>query len=130
MDQAVRNALAEDPRVGYALIFGSEATGRRTPFSDLDIAIGLTPGARLDRGSLGEMIANLERATGRTVDLVVLDEASPALAYRTFRDGRLVFEPDRASRVRCETQAILEYLDFQPVEALCARAVLDAAAHG
>ena len=130
MDEAIRKALAADSRVGYALIFGSEATDRRTPFSDVDIAIGLKEGARLDQRDLGAIVSNLERAIGRTVDLVLLDDAPVGVAYRVFRDGRLVFEADHAARVRREAKAILEYLDFQPVEQMCARAVLDAAAHG
>jgi hypothetical protein len=36
---------------------------------------------------------------------------------------------DRAQAAR-KARAILEYLDFQPIEELFARGVLDAAAHG
>jgi len=32
--------------------------------------------------------------------------------------------------VERKTRAILEYLDFQPIEELCARGALAAAAHG
>jgi hypothetical protein len=33
------------------------------------------------------------------VDLVLLDEAGPGLAYRVFRDGRVVFVRDRSTLV-------------------------------
>jgi predicted nucleotidyltransferase len=49
MDDPIRDTLATYPQVAYALLFGSNATSRGTSFSDIDIAIGLRPGARLER---------------------------------------------------------------------------------
>lgn len=130
MDDAIRGVLEADPRVRYALVFGSSATGRVSPFSDLDIAVELDAGSALDHRAVGELTARLEQATGRTVDLVLLNEAPPGVAYRAFRDGRVVVETDRAARVARQARAVLEYLDFEPVERRCARAVLDATARG
>lgn len=64
------------------------------------------------------------------MDLVLLDEAPPALAYRVFRDGQAVAVRDPSALAARKARAILEYLDFQPIEELFARGVLDAAAHG
>jgi uncharacterized protein len=130
MDEAIRGVLEADPRVRYALVFGSSAAGRAGPHSDLDIAVELHTGAARDHHVVGELTARLEQATGRTVDLVLLNEAPPALAYRAFRDGRVVVETDRAARIARQARAVLEYLDFEPVERRCARAVLDATARG
>lgn len=127
---ALRTVLAEDPRIGYALVFGSSARGTAHAGSDLDIAVGLESPARLRALEVGELVARLERAGGRPVDLVVLNEASPAVAYRVFRDGRLIVEKNHRLLVQHKTRAILEYLDFRPIEALAARRVLAAAAHG
>jgi hypothetical protein len=57
---------------------------------------------------------------------VLLDEAPPGLAYRIFREGRVVLERDRKALVERKTRAILEYLDFKPVEEMFTRAVLGA----
>ena len=131
MDEALRTVLQADPRIAFGLIFGSAARGETTPFSDVDVAIGLKPGEQLDAHAIGELTSQLEQAAGRTVDLVLLDEARPSLAYRAFRDGRLLLEADRAVRVDRQVRAILEYLDFEPVERFLADAVLRAAAsHG
>lgn len=92
--------------------------------------MGLAPGVRLTALELGELAARLEDAAGRAVDLVLLDDAPPGLAYRVFRDGRPLLERDRRALVTRRARAILEYLDFQPIEELCARGALDAAAHG
>ena len=86
MDQ-VEQVVARDSRIAYALVFGSTARGTATPDSDVDVAIGLQPGAAYSARDVGALIADLEHATGRRVDLVVADEAPPAVAYRIFRDG-------------------------------------------
>ena len=62
------------------------------------------------------------------VDLVLLDEAPAPLAYRIFRDGRLLVERDHAALVARKARVLLEYLDFKPVEERCAAGVLRAAA--
>lgn len=79
---------------------------------------------------LGELAADLERDTGHPIDLVLVDEAPPGLAYRIFNDGQLLLKRNHHAFVARKVRAILEYLDFAPFEASCARAVIAAAAHG
>ena len=43
---------------------------------------------------------------------------------------RMLVEHDHAALVRRKARAILEYLDFKPIEELCAAGVLRAAARG
>jgi predicted nucleotidyltransferase len=124
----LRRALQAEPDVAYALLFGSRARGTARPESDADLAVELTAGAGRNVGALGSLAARLSRAAGQSVDLVLLDEAPPALAYRIFRDGRLVVERDHAALVARKARAILEYLDFKPVEERCAAGILSAAA--
>jgi predicted nucleotidyltransferase len=64
--------LAEDPRIEYALMFGSRARGQASHASDLDLAVGLEPGIRLSAQDLGALIADLERDSGQVIDLVLL----------------------------------------------------------
>ena len=128
MLEAIRSALSADPRIAYAIVFGSVAKGTAHAESDVDVAIGLADAASLDVAALGALTARLE-AAGRPVHLVLLDEAPPGLAYRIFRDGRAILVRDRPALVARRAKAVLDYLDFQPVEALCARGVL-AAVHG
>jgi len=65
----------------------------------------------------------LEAGAGRPVHLVPLDEAKPELAYRTFGDGQPIVVCDRAALVQRKARAMLEHLDFQPVETLLAEGV-------
>jgi len=130
VQDGIRAILEADPRFAYALVFGSTARGTHHAGSDIDVAVGLLPGTRLSALEIGEIIARLETAAHRDVDLVLLDEAPPALAYRVFRDGRLLFERDHAAMVERKTRAILEYLDFKPIADVFTRSVLKAARHG
>lgn len=127
LDQ-LRRVLETDEHIAYALVFGSAARGALRPGSDVDVAVALREGAPRDVHALGLLAARLESAAGRAVDLVLLDEAPPAVAYRVFRDGRVLVERDRAALVARKARAILDYLDFKPIEARCAAGVLRAAA--
>jgi uncharacterized protein len=89
---------------------------------------------RLAPLEVGALTARLEEAAGRPVDLVLLDEAPPGLAYRVFRDGRpIAVRSEPALKARF-VRAVLEYLDFKPFEDLFTRGALAAAvrprAHG
>src|SRR3989442_13682668 len=122
--ERLRAALETDPRIAYALVFGSHATGKAHGGSDLDVALGFADGRRVDAWELGALTARLESATGCTVDLVLLDEAPPGLAFRVFRDGRAVVVRDRGALSRRRARAILDYLDFRPMGQLFTRGVL------
>jgi len=102
----LRRVLEGNPDIAYALLFGSGARGALSPTSDVDVAVELRRGAPHDTAALGQLAARLESATGRRVDL----------------------ERDHAALVARKAQAILQYLDFKPVEELCAEGVLRAAA--
>jgi predicted nucleotidyltransferase len=125
---AIRAALAAQPDVAYAIVFGSSARGDAHAASDIDVAVGFGDHARRHarRSALeiGSMVSVLEDAVGRSVDLVLLDEASPGLAFRVFRDGEPVLVRDRAALVERKARAILEYIDFEPVERACTEGVL------
>jgi predicted nucleotidyltransferase len=127
MDE-LRRVLDAEEDIAYALLFGSGGRGALGPGSDVDVAIELRSGARGDPVMLGSLTARLESAAARRVDLVLIEDAPPPLAYRVFRDGVLLLERDHAALVRRKARAILEYLDFKPVEDLCADGVLRAAA--
>lgn len=126
----LRQILEAEPDIAYALLFGSSARGIGRADRDVDVAVELRRGAARDVQTLGRLAARLESAVGRSIDLVLLDEAPSPLAYRIFRDGRLIVERDHAALVRRKARAILDYLDFKPVEDLCAAGVLRAAARG
>lgn len=124
MIEAIRRVFEGDPRVAYAVVFGSAAREAIHANSDVDVAVGVTADRNFDTLALGELTSRLEAATGRPVHLVTMDDAPPGLAYRVFRDGKpIVIRDERAFKSRL-ARAILEYLDFKPVEEIFTRGVL------
>ncbi len=128
--EALTKVVEADSRLGYALVFGSVARGQRHGRSDTDVAVGAGGGRRLSTLDLGDLASRLEAVTGGPVDVVDLECAPPALAYRIFREGRVILERDRAGLVVRRARAVLEYLDFKPVEEQFVRGVLTASARG
>lgn len=123
---ALRRTLSDDPRIAYALVFGSTARGTGHALSDVDVAIGTPDDAPLSTRDIGELTSKLEGAAGRAVHLVVLNDAPPGLAYRVFKDGQPLLVRDKAAFKSRLARAILDYLDFRPVEELFTRGVLRA----
>ena len=121
---AIGDAPADVPHVVFALVFGSHARGTAHAGSDVDVALDFGRGRRPGAYELGAIVSRLEEATGQSVDIVVLADAPPGLAYRVFRDGVTVLVRDRSALVERKARAILEYLDYRPIEEAMTRAVL------
>ncbi len=121
----LKGALGPHDDVIVAYLFGSAARGELRPASDLDVAVLVaepkaTPRSTRasDRPTLASLRtglqADLQEAAHRTVDLVVLNRASPDLTHRVLRDGVLLIERDRSARVRFEVDARNQYFDVLP----------------
>ncbi|MGI8945173.1 MAG: type VII toxin-antitoxin system MntA family adenylyltransferase antitoxin [Thermoleophilaceae bacterium] len=115
-------ALDREPVVAASL-FGSQATGRPGPLSDVDIAVWLDPAlAAADRAQTRLDLVGAAAATLDTgeVDVVILNDAPPLLCHRAARDGRRILDREPRARVRLETASLLEYLDTAPLRATLA----------
>jgi predicted nucleotidyltransferase len=128
MREALRRVLEQEPGVLYALVFGSAGRGALRADSDVDVAVELSPEAPRTAHAFGRLVSRLESAAARPVDLVLLNEAPAPLAYRVFRDGDLLLERNHAALVARKARAIIQYLDWKPVEERLAAGVLRAAA--
>ena len=98
-------------------LFGSRAREASGPQSDVDLAL-LYPELPTSRtlDSLPLLLkGDLEELLGITIDVVVLNTASPDLCHRVFRDGIVLLDRDRRFRLRFEVKKRNEYLDFLPV---------------
>ena len=106
LDARIAHAVEGIDGIGTVALFGSQATDRARPNSDLDVAI-LPAGA--DPTVRRKLIARASAAlaglvpSGR-VDVVLIDEAPELLRHRIFEHGRVVVQhrPEdwRAWRVR------------------------------
>ena len=106
--------------VRFILLFGSVSTGKTSPLSDVDLGVFLDPDA--PRGldvelAIGSM---LERALDTDeLDVVILNDASPALKFNAMRGGTLRFCVDEGEyedfciRTASEFYDYSEFLDRQ-----------------
>ena len=99
-------------------LFGSQATGKQGPLSDVDVAV-LLDGKKVPPKQFFsfrlELIGAATRACRRPdVDVVILNEVSPVLKYEVVRSGRLVYERNRTARVGFEAAVAQRYFDLEP----------------
>ncbi|HLK12295.1 MAG TPA: nucleotidyltransferase domain-containing protein [Candidatus Binatia bacterium] len=104
--------LKADPRVRLVYAFGSAASGVTGPLSDVDVAVLLDAPLAWDaerelRGRLGMLVPRL--------DLVILNEASPALRFEVVTSGRCLLARDAREQAEFEIVSLSRFLDFQPV---------------
>jgi predicted nucleotidyltransferase len=97
-------------------LFGSTARGTAQRGSDVDVAVlfAQTPPPRLASARF-QLEGDLERALGRQVDLVVLNDAPVDLRRRVMRDGRLLIDSDPAARIAFEVRTRNEAFDLEPI---------------
>ncbi|MBI4848948.1 MAG: nucleotidyltransferase domain-containing protein [Nitrospirae bacterium] len=112
--------------VSALYLFGSLAKSRGTKESDIDIAI-LVNEKQLKRRNFERLKNEYYLAsptfTLRLVDIIILNTASPYLKHRVLKTGRILFDKNRKLRVNFTAKAIIEYLDFRPIEDIFNKAV-------
>lgn len=93
----LRNVLRTESNVRFAMLFGSTARGQDRATSDLDLLVDMGDS---DFERVVDLSEKLSEATGRSVDLVRLDDAEsdPALLADWIAEGRVVV--DREQRWR------------------------------
>lgn len=108
-------ATFEDAPVLFAYLYGSRATGRARPDSDVDIAVYLTPDILPERYlELRLRLATpFQRVMRAEVEVVVLNEAPLALTGRVLRERVVIYSRDESARVRFERLARNQFFDFQ-----------------
>ena len=116
----VRTYLAGRGDVLLALLFGSLARGEASARSDVDVAVRLRPGVPR-RGLVDPVLAigtDLTARLGRSVDVLDLARASPALAFAVAADGLLLWECEAGMEVLFRAAAYDRYADTAPLRRL------------
>ena len=112
------NYLRTQPDIAAEYLFGSLATGRATPQSDIDIAVLLMPvpddPVELLNRQL-ELADQLRRFSDRDMDVVILNKVPLILRRQVLAHGRLLYQGDRNTRADFEVQTGKEYADLKPM---------------
>jgi predicted nucleotidyltransferase len=131
--EQLENYFAGQPAVLLAYLFGSHARGQGGPLSDIDIGVlheqGLDKKAsfELRLALTGDLMGVFHE---NNVDVVILNEAPLALAYRVLRDGVLLYARDEQTRILYQADTVSRYLDFKPLIDYQNRAILERARKG
>ena len=118
--------LAMQPDIIAVYLFGSAASGKTRPNSDIDLAILL---ARQQNGGQGDddVLARFDRemtltgalesyVSDRSLDVIFLDTTPLLLRFQVLSTGYLLYENParRAERVEFEVSTVRRYLDMKP----------------
>ena len=118
LTEDLAHALQGSRGVRLAVMFGSAARHTARPDSDVDVGVLLD-----DDDGLPALRVTLERAVGRSVDLVSLRTAPPLLRFEIARVGQLLNERDPHTWVEFRAHAMIDWWDWAPTAQLMHRAV-------
>lgn len=114
---AIARYLEQCEDVAAAYLFGSQAKGTGREKSDIDVAVLFYNQkdklSRFDRRV--EMIIDLERAVGRKVDIVDMEEAPLMLRHQILKNGILLVNKKPTYRVSFEVKSRRAFFDLRPV---------------
>jgi predicted nucleotidyltransferase len=109
--EAVEAALAQYPDVRLAYVFGSVASGRARPDSDVDVAVLSAAPLSVERKM--RLISDIASSTGRPVDLSDLADGGEPLLGQILGHGVRI-RGDAALHAQWVTRHIFSNEDFMP----------------
>ena len=122
------NYFGNRDEVSALFVFGSFAKEKLTEESDIDIAV-LIDQTKLEKKNHNRLEKEYYDASPtfslRPIDIVILNTAPPFLKHQILRTGRVLFDRNRRLRVRFTARAIMEYLDFKPLQDIMLKGVAD-----
>ena len=94
-----------------AILFGSLATGRATPESDIDLAVDL--GTPMNAEQKMQLISDLATVTGRPIDLIDLQTVGEPLLGQILKQGIRLHGSD-TDYGKLLARHLLDEADFMP----------------
>jgi len=102
--------LKKDPNILFAYLFGGLAAGRRSPLSDVDLALYLRDEKKMDtletHGRISQILGTEE------IDLIILNQAPISLAGRILQTRKILMDKAPFVRHRYESLILREFFDF------------------
>lgn len=125
--------LAGQQDVLLAYLFGSYGREAATPLSDIDVGLLLIETLSTQNRFERRLTVGLDLQRifhSNDVDVVILNDAPLALAYRVLRDGQILCCRDEDIRVQYTASTVGRYLDFKPFIERHQQAILERARRG
>ncbi|MDP2158238.1 MAG: nucleotidyltransferase domain-containing protein [Nitrospirota bacterium] len=96
-----------------AFIFGSAVSGRLTKESDVDVAVLFRN--KPDFSEVLRIRDGASEATGREIDLVLLNNASPVICMQVLRAGKLIKSEGASVYSNFVVKTVKEYADLKQI---------------
>lgn len=114
-------AVFADQPVRFAYLFGSQATGRASTLSDIDVAVYVNENTdsdtrfalRLRLPTLLARAAAIDEFAEGELDVIVLNDVALRVQGQVLRDGRVIYSADEPSRVAYEVRTRGLAYDFE-----------------
>lgn len=113
MHERIKRALETCADIRFAVVFGSMASGRQRPDSDLDIAVLADRPLSAERHVA--LIDALARASGRAVDLIDLKTVGQPLLHQIMQHGKRVLGSSE-TWASLMYRNLLDCADFVPLQ--------------
>jgi predicted nucleotidyltransferase len=111
IDAQLKEVLAHFPKISFAMLFGSVASGRQRADSDLDIAVAAKQA--LTTHEKIALVSALADSSGRPIDLIDLRVVSEPLLGQILRHGRRILGSDTLYG-ELISRHLFEQADFMP----------------
>lgn len=124
---SLKQLFAEYP-IQAAYLFGSSSRGQTGSLSDIDIAVLLKPSVlKSPNFSLElKLLSGLKQILNtETVDLTILNTASPVLKKEATLLGQEIYSQDQHTRFQFEQKTLQEYEDTRLLRQIFYRAMTD-----
>lgn len=112
LQETLEPVLPRFPDVAAAYLFGSFAEGRARTDSDVDLGLVGPPDALAEQRL--DLLTELTRAGLDRIDLVLLDDADPALQFEAVRPNCVIYQREDFDRGAYFSRVAREYFDFEP----------------
>jgi uncharacterized protein len=116
--QTLQVIFEEYAYIAAAYLFGSRASGKATPLSDVDIAILLNQDAPGGRNLLHQedyLAYRIGKALGaKEVDVVDLNNKGVIFQHNVLRTGKRLYDGNPHFRIQFEKEVIIRFCDFEP----------------
>lgn len=115
--ERLKDLFKNYPYIASAYLFGSYASGRTGPMSDVDIAVLLKkpyPEGRYLIHQLDYLSFRIEELLKKEVDVVEMNRQGLIFQYNILRTGKLIYDADPSFRANYVSRLISAYCDFEP----------------
>ncbi|MCC5908178.1 MAG: nucleotidyltransferase domain-containing protein [Balneolaceae bacterium] len=124
------NYLTRQPDVAVAFLFGSEASGRSLPGSDVDLAFLFYPDKVPSVERLPDIQDELTALLKKEIDLVVLNRANPIICMQVLKKGEKILQRDNRLYSDFFVRTINEYDDLKRVRSVIEKNILKGKIYG